>query len=175
MRHTIATQRLTLLAPTAEELRAASRKPKSLPHVMGKRTPLNDDPRYYRNKGVIYAAKARQLDALPEEWLLCTAWMLCLDGVLIGECGYKGVPRNGEIEVGYALRSTYSGHGYMSEAVEALCRHIFYNDSRITAIVARTKRRNIKSQNVLRRCGFMQNEPWRWYTHWKLLRSKVFN
>ncbi|MCL2545883.1 MAG: GNAT family N-acetyltransferase [Oscillospiraceae bacterium] len=171
MHHTITTQRLTLIAATAEELRAAARKPKKLPQIMGKCTPLNDDLRYYRNKGGIYDAKADLLDIYPEEWLLCTAWQLCLDGMLIGECGFKGLPIEGMAEIGYALRVTYQGHGYMSEAVKALCRYAFVNDPRIDVIMAQTKRRNINSQNVLQGCGFVREDRRDWYTHWRLKRT----
>lgn len=167
----IKTERLTLLAPTAAELYAAVRQPRQLATVLGLRLPENDDTHYYRNKGGIYDAKAHLMDAIPDEWLLCTAWQLCLDDVLIGEAGFKGEPYRGEVEIGYALRSTYEGHGYMTEAVSALCRFAFTTDVRIKSIVAQTKWRNAKSQQVLTRCGFVRDGYRSWHYLFRLTRG----
>ncbi len=172
-RHAITTPRLTLIAPTADDLHAAAKQPNQLASLLGCRTPEPDDQRYYKNKAAIYAAKAELLTAHPGEWLLCTAWQLCLDGVLIGEAGFKGPPfdarlyaayfsggyTDGEVEIGYALRKHHTGHGYMSEAVTALCQAAM-QDSRVTRITAETKRGNKPSQNLLVRSGF-QRTGWR--------------
>jgi RimJ/RimL family protein N-acetyltransferase len=62
------------------------------------------------------------------------------------------VPKNGITEVGYGMNPSYTGKGYMTEALEAFL--IFGKKHGIKTVRADTKPDNIKSQNVLKRCGF---------------------
>ena len=105
----------------------------------------------------IYAAKTALTEQFPEAWLLCTAWQLITkESVkLVGEAGFKGPPARGELEIGYGTRAPYRGRGYMSEAVEALCRFAFVQTVfRIVSVCAATRKDNYASQRVLLNCGF---------------------
>ena len=65
---------------------------------------------------------------------------------------YKYVPKNGVTEVGYGMNTDYEGHGYMTEALLAFLS--FGKTLGIKKVLADTLPDNIKSQNVLKRCGF---------------------
>ena len=73
---------------------------------------------------------------------------------VIGSIDYKYVPKNGVTEVGYGMNPNYEGHGYMTEALSAFLR--YGKTLGIRTVRADTKKDNVKSQNVLKRCGFRQ-------------------
>ena len=72
---------------------------------------------------------------------------------IIGSIDYKYVPRNGVTEVGYGMNPSCTGRGYMTEALGAFLR--FGRTLGIRTVRADTRPDNIKSQNVLKRCGFV--------------------
>jgi len=105
----------------------------------------------------IYAAKSALCRREPETWLLCTAWQLITRDTeeLIGEAGFKGPPAAGAVEIGYGVRPLFRNKGYMTEAVEALCRFVFAQTIRsVSAVCAATRKDNLASQRVLQKCGF---------------------
>ena len=55
-------------------------------------------------------------------------------------------------EVGYGLNPAYEGNGYMTEALTSFLQ--FGKDNGIKAVRADTLKDNVRSQNVLKRCGF---------------------
>ena len=57
------------------------------------------------------------------------AWLVLLDGVVIGECGTSG-PANeaGDIEIGYGLAAPYRGHGFGTEMLVALSQWLSARD-----------------------------------------------
>ncbi|MBQ9544356.1 MAG: GNAT family N-acetyltransferase [Clostridia bacterium] len=71
---------------------------------------------------------------------------------MIGSIDFKYVPKNGVTEVGYGMNPKYIGNGYMTEALTAFCE--FGKTLGIKKILADTLPDNIRSQNVLKRCGF---------------------
>ena len=71
---------------------------------------------------------------------------------IIGSIDYKYVPKDGLTEVGYGLNPAYEGHGYMTEALKAFLE--FGKKLGIRRVQADTLPDNVKSQNVLKRCGF---------------------
>jgi len=127
----------------------------------------SDLPLFERTFGVTY--RGEELDHLligflkkledeiaadPENYLFFTEFLLVLkeNSRIIGSIDYKYVPRDGVTEVGYGLNPAYMGHGYMTEALRAfLC---FGRRLGIRTVRADTRADNVKSQNVLKRCGF---------------------
>lgn len=91
----------------------------------------------------------------PAQYLWYTAWGICLreTGAMIGDGGFKGLPPDGRPEIGYGLESPYWGHGYATEAAEALCRWALEQPG-VTAIEAETAPDNAASQRVLAKLGF---------------------
>ncbi len=96
----------------------------------------------------------KELAEDPENYLFFTEFLIVLRDArcVIGSIDYKYVPKDGKTEVGYGMNPAYEGHGYMTEALRA-----FLDLGRqlgIRTVLADTKPDNIKSQNVLKRCGF---------------------
>jgi RimJ/RimL family protein N-acetyltransferase len=80
---------------------------------------------------------------------------------VIGGVGFHGAPdRHGTVELGYGLATSARGHGYATEAANALVALA----ARLGAkqVVAELAHDNPPSANVLRRAGFTQVGPLRW-------------
>lgn len=78
-------------------------------------------------------------------------------GALLGGVSLSNV-RRGPVEtgtLGYWLGASVTGHGYMTEAVGALC---LWSKTwlKLARIEAATLPENLASQNVLKRCGFQK-------------------
>ena len=56
------------------------------------------------------------------------------------------------------------GHGYMPEAVSAICNRMFESDD-TERVILEIRKDNIPSREVARKCGFTQNEK---QTYWRL-------
>lgn len=75
---------------------------------------------------------------------------------VIGYVQIKLAPITGMIEVrelGYAMSKEYRRRGYMSEAVNAVCNHLFQNEH-IKRITLEILPDNLPSLGVARKCGF---------------------
>lgn len=115
----------------------------------------------YRGEELDYLLRAflkrleSEIASDPGNYLFFTEFLLVLkqNRHIIGSIDYKYVPREGVTEVGYGLNPDYSGHGYMTEALTAFLS--FGRSMGIEKVLADTKSDNIKSQNVLKRCGFV--------------------
>ena len=101
-----------------------------------------------------------------------TCWQITLkNGAPIGEIHCKGIPVNGEVEIGYGISDEkYRGRGYMKEALLAFCGDILSRDG-VTSIKATTLPDNFASQNVLLTCGFKQDGKDGRELVWRLTRS----
>ena len=90
----------------------------------------------------------------PENYLFFTEFLIVMkeNSHIIGSIDYKYVPKDGVTEVGYGLNPVYEGHGYMSEALSAFLA--FGKSLGIKTVLADTRPDNVRSQNVLKRCGF---------------------
>ena len=96
----------------------------------------------------------KEIEEDPEHFLFFTEFLIVLkeNGHVIGSIDFKYVPREGTTEVGYGMNPKYSGNGYMTEALTAFLA--FGKGLGIESVLAETVPDNIKSQNVLKRCGF---------------------
>ena len=96
----------------------------------------------------------RELAEDPAHYLFFTEFLIVLkeNDTIIGSIDYKNVPRDGLTEVGYGLNPRYEGHGYMTEALRAFLD--FGRSLGIRSVQADTLKDNLKSQRVLRKCGF---------------------
>jgi len=127
----------------------------------------NDLPRFEEDFGIVY--RGEELDYLlagflrglereiaedEAHYLFFTEFLIVLreNDHVIGSVDYKYVPKDGVTEVGYGMNPAYEGHGYMTEALRAFLE--FGRTLGIRKVLADTKKDNIKSQNVLKRCGF---------------------
>lgn len=88
----------------------------------------------------------------------CAPWMLVHkeDRAIIGSAGFQGPPdRNGEVEIRYAMGTAYRRQGFMTEAVEAICRWALSQPG-IAHITAETDLVSYPSQRILERLGFQK-------------------
>lgn len=92
----------------------------------------------------------------PAQWLWYTAWGLYQNdsGDYVGDLCFKGLPENGQPEIGYGLDKEYWNQGYATEAVRAACRWALAQPG-VTAVEAETDPANAASQAVLRKVGFV--------------------
>ena len=128
----------------------------------------NDIASFEETYGVVY--RGEELDYLlagflrklereiaddPENYLFFTEFLIVLreNSHVIGSIDFKYMPRDGVTEVGYGMNPSYTGHGYMTEALTAFLG--FGKSLGIRTVRADTRKDNFKSQNVLKRCGFV--------------------
>ncbi len=147
----IETERLVLFPYTAENLALFNA----------------DLPAFEETFGVVY--RGEELDYLltgflkklereiaedPDRYLFFTEFLIVLkeNSHVIGSIDYKYVPRDGVTEVGYGMNPAYTGRGYMTQALTAFLR--LGRALGIRTVRADTLPDNVKSQNVLKRCGF---------------------
>ena len=89
-----------------------------------------------------------------ENFLFFTEFLIVLkeNSHVIGSIDFKYVPKDGITEVGYGLNEKYSGNGYMTEALIAFLK--FGKSLGVKVVRADTLKDNLRSQNVLKKCGF---------------------
>ncbi|MEW2163454.1 GNAT family N-acetyltransferase [Streptomyces sp. NPDC007084] len=76
------------------------------------------------------------------------------DGRAVGGMGFHGVPdEEGRAEVGYDLAETARGHGYATEALNALSAYALARDD-VKLLFAAIEQDNAPSQRVIARAGF---------------------
>lgn len=109
---------------------------------------VNPSPNY------LHKIKQRLLSHA-EEYPLAVDQLIVLKNIktVIGSIDFKYMPdENGVSEIGYGMSPEYEGNGYMTEALLAMIS--LGRQNGIKRIVADTLVDNVKSQNVLARCGF---------------------
>ncbi len=96
----------------------------------------------------------REIAEDPEHYLFFTEFLIVEKGSdqIIGSIDFKYIPRDGVTEVGYGLNPSFEGHGFMTEALTAFLH--FGKTLGIKTVLADTLPDNVRSQNVLKRCGF---------------------
>ena len=90
------------------------------------------------------------------------------DGALVGFGGFKGEPRNGEVELGYAVAPARQGRGIATSVVEQLVARA--RAAGVHIVTAHTLAEENASTAVLRKCGFIRTaqlhesdgDVWRW-------------
>ena len=81
-----------------------------------------------------------------------SAWLVELDGVVIGDCGTTG-PTAPEVEIGFGLAAECRGRGHGTELVRMLVGALL-EDPVVSTVVARTLPENAASRRVLEKAGF---------------------
>ncbi|HNW86081.1 MAG TPA: GNAT family N-acetyltransferase [Candidatus Limiplasma sp.] len=92
----------------------------------------------------------------PEARQWYAAWDIRLrHGERVGDLCYKGVPINGEVEIGYGLLEACRGKGYATEAAGASIDWAFAQPG-VYAVTAETEPNNQQSMRVLQKFGFVR-------------------
>lgn len=102
-----------------------------------------------------------------EKW-----WLLRKeDRALIGTLGFHG-PANdaGEVQIGIRLGEAYQGYGYMSEAVQAMCKWALAHEE-VKSVIAQTVSRNDASTRLFERCGFEKYRDGMYVVHYARRRT----
>jgi RimJ/RimL family protein N-acetyltransferase len=104
------------------------------------------------------ASRIRQYLALgkPAQWV-GMHYVVDADGCCIGGCGFKDVPAQREVEVGYGLAESRRGLGYASAAL-ALLIELAKASEELDALVAYISLDNAASMRVATRAGFVPCE-----------------
>ncbi len=116
-----------------------------------------------------YALERIQKQGSDARWW---SWLpiLVSENKLIGNCGYKGAPKKGIVEIGYEIAKDYRGRGYATEIAGGLIRNAF-KDEAVQEVIAHTLAVENASVKVLRKYGFtfteQINDPedgqiWKW-------------
>lgn len=79
------------------------------------------------------------------------------DGVVVGGCGFKHPPRQGEVEIGYGVSPECRNQGAATAAVDALCRLAFAHAS-ATTVLAHINPENLPSTRVAQKLNFLRGE-----------------
>lgn len=91
----------------------------------------------------------------PAERNWYTCWRIALhDGTPVGSLGFKGVQKNGEVEIGYGIDEAFRNMGYATESVRQAINWAFSNDS-VYFVTAETEADNAASLHVLEKLGFV--------------------
>lgn len=92
----------------------------------------------------------------PEKRMWYALWQMELKGqpgTMVGSFCFKGVGKDGSVEIGYGLHDGFCGHGYMTEALNAVAGWALKQPD-VMKIIAETDVNNEASQKVLQRAGF---------------------
>lgn len=74
-------------------------------------------------------------------------------GLIVGGVGFHGLPKDGEVEIGYGIVPTRQARGYATEVVSTLAS-LALTMPEVVAVVASTDADNVASQRVLEKAGF---------------------
>lgn len=117
-----------------------------------------------------YLEKLRSANA-PDPWVHGFAIVHKATRSVIGSTGFKGPPdESGMVELAYGVVPGFQGHGYATEAAEALVKFAFSN-GRVHVVRAHTLPAHNASTRVLLKCGFRHvgevvdpedGAVWRW-------------
>ena len=73
---------------------------------------------------------------------------------LLGSAGFKGIPFNGLVEIGYSMLEEHQRNGYCTEAVRALIGWAFHNPE-VNMVIAHTFPELLPSIRVMEKCGMV--------------------
>ena len=111
---------------------------------------------------------------LPQDLPWLTYWLIQAppEGLGVGMIGFKGAPdKEGTVEIGYGIDSSFRNLGYMSEALEGMINWAF-QDNRCDRIIAPdTLRSNRASNRVLEKVGMRVYQEKRNSLSWCLERD----
>lgn len=96
---------------------------------------------------------------MPEQHIWYTVWFMQLqdgDRPVIGDLSFKGLQKDGSVEIGYGIKPEYQGRGLATEAVTAMTRWAITQPG-VLRVEAETEPNNIASRRVLEKSGFVPN------------------
>lgn len=160
-------KRLRLINATGPILEAALKGDTALSEILGVEVP----PGWSTFGDAPFRFVLARLSDHPGETHWWT-WLPILkdQNMLIGNCGYKGTPKDGMVEIGYDVVSSLRGIGLATEIAAVLIDHAF-SFPEVEYVQAHTLAEENASCGVLKKCGFKKvaeiNDPddgdiWQW-------------
>ena len=146
------TPRLTLIAATPPLMRADLEGQAALANALGVAVPMAWPPDLYDDDAIRFSLAMLE-DPANQGWTFYYVVLNAAQPTLIGLAGYKGHPRDGTVEIGYAVLADYQRRGFASEAAEALVANAFRHPA-VVRVIAETLPALDGSKGVLRRTGF---------------------
>lgn len=141
---------LLQLSKTALEALAASRVPDGLEdRVEQDSLP----PAFVASRSLELAAAGH-----PPPWSTTFLIVNIEDGRIVGGCGFKTVPQNGRVEVGFAVSPAAQGRGAASAALKMLLHRAF--EAGATEVLAEVAPTNQASTRVVQKAGFEKVGAW---------------
>jgi RimJ/RimL family protein N-acetyltransferase len=149
---TIATERLRLIPATPAMIDAELEAPDRLSAALGAAIPTDWPPEPH-NRKILAFWRAKLLAPGSAGWWLHYAVLTDRsDMILIGSVGYKGPPRDREVEIGYSVVPSHQRRGLATEACRGLIAHAW--DQGANVVIAHTFEHLTPSLGVLRKLGF---------------------
>jgi RimJ/RimL family protein N-acetyltransferase len=90
----------------------------------------------------------------PEPWSTSFLIVRNQDEKIVGACGFKTAPTNGQVEVGYGVSAAARGQGAATKALELLVTMAF--NAGVKSVLAEVVPENHASAKVVERNGFRQ-------------------
>ena len=137
---------LLQLSKTALEALAASRVPEGLDM---RAAPDSMPPAFVASRSLDLAAAGH-----PAPWSTTFLIVNDEDTQIVGGCGFKTVPNNGRVEVGYGVSPAVQGRGAATAALKLLLRSAFEGGA--TEVLAEVAPANLASTRVVQKAGFVQ-------------------
>ena len=134
------------LSKTALESLATSRVPEGLED---RALPESMPPAFVATRSLELAAAGH-----PAPWSTTFLIVNDEDGRIVGGCGFKTVPNNGRVEVGYGVSPSVRGQGAATAALKLLLHSAF--ESGATEVLAEVAPTNHASTRVAQKAGFVQ-------------------
>jgi len=106
----------------------------------------------------IVEGQAKITEENAERYFWHSFWFLIRksDRIVVGSADFQsGQNELGEVEIGYGLGKKFEHNGYMTEAVAAMCGWAKEQEG-VSCVIAETLTDNAPSQNILKRCGFVE-------------------
>lgn len=148
----ITTQRLLLIPGTPETVRSAIDDIPSLGGQLNAVVPASWPPDLLDRGALEWTLRWLCDPANDPHWGF--HWVLLREPrTLIGVVGYKGMPKEGSVEVGYGIVAEHQRRGYATEATRALVEQAFSAPG-VTRVIAETLPGLMPSIGVLEKLGF---------------------
>lgn len=154
MKKEIQTERLNLIALTANQLHLLLDAPEQLEQQLG--FPISRENIADPVRRAVGMKLAKMAAAAKELHPWCTYWLVVIAAVPYGAglAGFKGAPdEDGIVEIGYGIDPAYRNQGYTTEAVQALIAWAFQDPACSSVIAPGTRKDNPASNRVLAKVG----------------------
>ena len=135
---------LLQLSGTELEALAASQVPKGLEDRVERESM---PPAFVASRSIEFGAAGH-----PAPWSTTFLIVNNEDNRIVGGCGFKTVPTDGRVEVGYGVAPIAQGKGAATQAISLLVRKAF--DAGATEILAEISPTNYPSTRVVQKLGF---------------------